>query len=199
MGLLLYTCMLGGIPVEGFCGIEETEKDVMPQEQEGLMRRRRQLGRSAAGDTDDRGWTSLHICARKGDLREVKRLLNDGMDANVAARGPKSHGITPLHLAAKGGHLKVMDILLESGADIDARTKGACGWTPLHNAAKERKRKAIRFLVENGAFLPDDINDTRFNPPLHYCPGLDWAYEEARRLQQDNSSSGETTSYSSES
>ncbi|KAL3498133.1 hypothetical protein ACH5RR_040865 [Cinchona calisaya] len=170
----------------------------MTQQQEGSIRRRRQLDRSE-GDTDDRGWTSLHICARKGDLKEVKRLLKEGMDANVAACGPKSHGITPLHLAAKGGHVKVMDSLLECGADIDARTKGACGWTPLHNAAKERKRKAIRFLIENGAFLPDDINDTRFNPPLHYCPGLEWAYEEMKHLQQCNSSSSETTSYSSES
>lgn len=57
----------------------------------------------------------------------MKRLLNEGMDANVAASGPKSHGVTPLHLAAKGGHVKVMDELLERGANIDARTKGACG------------------------------------------------------------------------
>lgn len=148
----------------------------------------------------------------------MRRLLNEGMNVNVAAWGPKSHGVTPLHLAAKGGHLKVMDELLERGANIDARTKGACGCeyisatvmfvfclhitsslflldagTPLHNAAKERKKKAIRFLVENGAFLPDNINDTRFNPPIHYCPGLEWAYEEMRRLQQDSSSSGETS------
>ncbi|CAI9097526.1 OLC1v1033974C1 [Oldenlandia corymbosa var. corymbosa] len=167
-------------------------------DQEGSIRRRRQLERYA-DDTDDRGWTLLHIFARKGDLKEVKRLLDEGMDPNVVAWGPKSHGITPLHLAAKGGHLKVMDKLLERGADIDARTKGACGWTPLHNAAKERKKKAIKFLVENGAFLPDNIEDTRFNPPLHYCPGLEWAYEEMRRIQQYNSSSGETSSGSSES
>lgn len=69
--------------------------------------------------------------------------------------------------------------------------------TPLHNAAKERNKKAINFLVGNGAFLPDDIDDTRFNPPLHYCPGLEWAYEELKRLQSDNSSSSEA-SYSSE-
>ncbi|XP_043694064.1 ankyrin-3-like [Telopea speciosissima] len=128
------------------------------------------------------------------NLKEVKRLLDEGMDVNVAACGPKSQGVTPLHLAAHGGHLKVMDELLERGANIDARTKGACGWTPLHNAAKERKREAIRFLVENGAFLPPDINDNRFNPPAHYCPGLEWAYEELKRLQEGNlSSTGEIT------
>ncbi|KAL2489857.1 Ankyrin repeat family protein [Forsythia ovata] len=168
----------------------------MPEFEIIPIRRNRQLGR-LGGDRDDRGWTPLHICARKGDLKQVKRLLDEGMNVNVAAWGPKSHGVTPLHLAAKGGHLKVMDELLERGADIDARTKGACGWTPLHNAAKERNKKAIKFLVGNGAFLPDDINDTRFNPPLHYCPGLEWAYEELKRLRMDNSTSSEA-SYSSE-
>lgn len=157
----------------------------------------------AGGDMDDRGWTLLHVVARKGDLKKVKRLLNEGMDPNVTAGGLKSLGVTPLHLAAKGVHLRVMNELLERGADIDARTKGACGckylysWTPLHHAAKERKKeKAIRFLIRNGAFLPDEIHDTRFNPPLHYCPGLEWAYEEMRLLQLASSSSSET-SYSS--
>lgn len=58
---------------------------------------------------------------------QVKKLLNQGMDVNVTAWGPKSKGVTPLHLAAEGGHLGVMDELLERGANIDARTKGACG------------------------------------------------------------------------
>ena len=57
----------------------------------------------------------------------MRRLLNEGMDVNAPAWGPKSPGATPLHLAAQGGHVKVMDELLERGANIDARTKGACG------------------------------------------------------------------------
>ncbi|KAI3690287.1 hypothetical protein L2E82_48267 [Cichorium intybus] len=164
-------------------------------------RRRIKRSISSGNDRDDRGWTMLHVGARKGDLKEVKRLLDEGMDANVSALGPKSHGVTPLHLAAKGGHVKVMDALLERGANIDARTKGACGWTPLHTAAKEKNRKAITFLIENGAFLPDNMEDTRFNPPVHYCHGLEWAYDEMKRVQQESgSSSGEGDgSYTSES
>ncbi|XP_047341602.1 phytochrome-interacting ankyrin-repeat protein 2-like [Impatiens glandulifera] len=160
---------------------------------------RRSLRRSkSAGDRDDRGWTPLHVGAKKGDLREVRRLLNEGMDVNVLVSGNKSQGMTPLHLAAEGGHLKVMDELLERGANIDARTKGSCGWTPLHIAAKEKKKLAVKFLVENGAFLPDDINDIRFNPPVHYCHGLEWAYEEKKRIHRMNSSSSEDCSYSSD-
>ncbi|RWW76130.1 hypothetical protein BHE74_00015808 [Ensete ventricosum] len=127
---------------------------------------------------------------------QVKRLLDAGMDVNVTALGSKAPGVTPLHLAAQGGHINVMDELLERGANIDARTKGACGWTPLHIAAKERNKQAIKFLIENGAFLPPDINDNRFNPPLHYCPGLEWAYEMKRKQEEWLCSSG--TSYSSE-
>ncbi|KAM7251504.1 hypothetical protein ACFE04_023387 [Oxalis oulophora] len=171
----------------------------MPEPQSVMKRslsRRRSL--RLAANTDDRGWTLLHVVARRGDLKEVKRLLDEGMDVNVAAWGPKSKGVTPLHLAAKGGHLDVMDLLLERGANIDARTWGSCGWTPLHNAAKERKKEAIKFLVENGAFLPDDITDTRFNPPVHYCAGLEWAYEEMKRIQRDSSSSSGETSSSSD-
>ncbi|KAM1963114.1 hypothetical protein ACFX16_023322 [Malus domestica] len=165
----------------------------------GTLRRslsRRRSFRSSV-DMDDRGWTLLHIGCRKGDLKQVRRLLDEGMDVNAAAWGRKSKGVTPLHLAAEGGHLDVMDELLERGANIDARTKGACGWTPLHSAAKERRREAVKFLVENGAFLPDDMYDCRFNPPLHYCPGLEWAYEEMKRLQLESASSGES-SFSSE-
>jgi ankyrin repeat protein len=65
--------------------------------------------------------------------------------------------------------------------------------TPLHIAAKERNRDAVKFLVENGAFLPPDMNDSRFNPPLHYCPGLEWAYEEMKRLRQEELSLGDTS------
>ncbi|XP_021654514.2 phytochrome-interacting ankyrin-repeat protein 2 isoform X3 [Hevea brasiliensis] len=171
----------------------------MPQEQldtvSVLLRRSLSKRRSFRSrvDRDDRGWTLLHIGARKGDLKEVKRLLDKGMDVNAPAWGPKSKGVSPLHLAAKGGHVEVMDELLEHGADIDARTWGACGWTPLHNAAKERKREAVKFLLENGAFLPDDMNDMRFNPPLHYCPGLEWAYDELKRQQRENLSVGESS------
>lgn len=175
---------------------------IMPHEEQLTFAQRRLSRRRSFRrglDTDDRGWTPLHVGARKGDLKEVRRLLDEGMDANVAAWGSKLQGITPLHLAAEGGHLKVMDLLLERGANIDARTKGSCGWTPLHLAAKSRNKEAVRFLVENGAFLPPDINDNRFNPPVHYCHGLEWAYEELKRLHENSSSSsGETSSYSSE-
>eukprot|EP00850_Spirogloea_muscicola_P003658 SM000015S01158 [mRNA] locus=s15:97251:98298:+ [translate_table: standard] len=132
---------------------------------------------AAALAADDRGWTALHVASRMGDLQEVQKLLDSGAHVDEPVVGHKSPGATPLHMAAAGGHVRIMDELLSRGANIEARTKsGGCGWTPLHLAAKERSRRAMRYLLENGAYLPPDITDTRFNPPLHYCPGLDWAY-----------------------
>lgn len=146
---------------------------------------------------DDRGWTPLHIAARRGDIDEIHRLLDEGADVNEPSSGHKGSGTTALHLAAAGGHIEVMDELLKRGANIEARTRGGCGWTPLHSAAKERKKKAIRFLVENGAFLPEDLTDGRFNPPLHYCAGLEWAYkvkEKSMKKQASSDKSSDETS-----
>lgn len=45
----------------------------MPEfEVESVTRRRKML--RSEGDTDDRGWTLLHIYARKGDLKEVGHI-----------------------------------------------------------------------------------------------------------------------------
>lgn len=67
--------------------------------------------------------------------------------------------------------------------------------TPLHIAAKESRKVVIKFLLENGAFLADDINDTRFNPPLHYCPGLEWAYEIKRYIELEELASSSSESW----
>ncbi|CAK9154637.1 unnamed protein product [Ilex paraguariensis] len=48
----------------------------MPLDQLGSNRRSICRSRSAA-DRDDRGWTPLHIGARKGDIKEVNILLLD--------------------------------------------------------------------------------------------------------------------------
>lgn len=46
----------------------------MEEDRVGLIRRSRRM-QMTAGDTDDRGWTPLHIVARKGDLKQVLYIL----------------------------------------------------------------------------------------------------------------------------
>ncbi|CAI5459524.1 unnamed protein product [Closterium sp. Yama58-4] len=136
---------------------------------------------------DDRGWTMLHIASHMGNVRMVRQLLEEGdVAVDEPSLGPKHAGATALHLAAAAGHIAVMDALLEGGANIEARTRGAFGWTPLHHAARHNRRRAIRFLLESGAFLAEDMQDPRFNPPLHYCRSLQYAYQ----LQQAMSGGG---------
>lgn len=62
-------------------------------------------------------------------------------------------------------------------------------WTQLHIKARKGDFKdvkelleAVKFLVESVAFLPDDITDSKFNPQVYYCHGLEWAYEEMKKL-----------------
>lgn len=47
----------------------------MPEAKLGSIRRTQSLRRSV-GDRDDRGWTLLHVGARRGDVREVRFLAS---------------------------------------------------------------------------------------------------------------------------
>ncbi|CAI6009931.1 unnamed protein product [Closterium sp. NIES-65] len=117
----------------------------------------------------------------------VRQLLEEGdVAVDEPSLGPKYAGATALHLAAAAGHIAVMDALLEGGANIEARTRGAFGWTPLHHAARHNRRRAIRFLLESGAFLAEDMQDPRFNPPLHYCRSLQYAYQLQQSMSMGN-------------
>ncbi|MDX1643377.1 MAG: PQQ-binding-like beta-propeller repeat protein [Thermoanaerobaculia bacterium] len=59
----------------------------------------------------------LLVAARSGDLTEVRRLVDSGVDPNAS----DDWGTTPLALAGMAGAIEVVDFLLEHGADPDAR------------------------------------------------------------------------------
>lgn len=145
-----------------------------------------------------KGVTPLHLAAEGGHLGVMDELLERG--ANIDARTKGACGCKLLLLLLLKSILPCLctSKILNLINHIDELCSSLKPGTPLHIAAKERRREAEKFLIENGAFLPPDINDSRFNPPLHYCPGLEWAYEEMKRLRQEDLSAGET-SYSSES
>lgn len=60
-----------------------------------------------------------------GDLDEVKRLLESGLDPSLK----DSEGMTPLHFAADRGHIEILRVLLRSGAPVDSINSE--GQTPL--------------------------------------------------------------------
>ena len=130
---------------------------------------------------------------------DITKIETSGFDIKQIPRCKATDLITPYCLVCKSLKTKLnLQAWIPNKLQISHSTLLLHSGTPLHSAAKERKKEAVKFLIENGAFLPDDINDSRFNPPLHYCTGLEWAYEEMKHLQRENLSTGEA-SYNSES
>lgn len=55
----------------------------------------------------------IHIASVRGDIDEMKILLDNG--ANINAIG--EHGYTALHNAVEQGHIKMVEFLLNQGID----------------------------------------------------------------------------------
>ena len=72
----------------------------------------------SASFAQDQG-RALREAARKGDLKEVIRLLNDGADINAQDQ----YGDTALMVASWKGHVEVVKALLDKGAEVNARDK----------------------------------------------------------------------------
>ncbi|KAI3822660.1 hypothetical protein L1987_10255 [Smallanthus sonchifolius] len=88
---------------------------------------------------------TLSVAARKGDIRTIKRLLEDGVTIN----GPDQHGWTVLHRASFKGRADIVQILVKKGVDIDARDED--GYTALHCAVESGHADVIELLVKKGA------------------------------------------------
>ncbi len=57
---------------------------------------------------------TLHSAARAGLVKQVEKLLDEGVDVNLV-----ENGYAALHLAAIAGHKEVVELLLSRGAEID--------------------------------------------------------------------------------
>lgn len=110
---------------------------------------------------------SLLEAAKTGDREEAQRLLNHGIDPDVA----DDAGFRPLHFAAQNGFVDVVTLLIASGANVHARTQNGfvltqivgielrwptrhSGATPLHVAATAGHTEIIEALIAANA----DVN-----------------------------------------
>ena len=85
--------------------------------------------------SDKKGFTPLHVCAKRGHVGGMQLLLKHGADVNCRTLS----GDTPLGLAALAGFLDVVNELLirDYGADINQAND--LGRTPLHLAIVDPK------------------------------------------------------------
>jgi ankyrin repeat protein len=99
-----------------------------------------------AGQSQDDSQDRLYSAIRANDLRQIKALLDKGVDANAAGLD----GITPLMAAAATGSLEAMQMLIDRRADVNARNR--YGSTALMWSVTDAKK--VRLLLDRGA----DVN-----------------------------------------
>lgn len=87
----------------------------------------------------------LILAAKRGNIREVERILDSGADSDF--RG--MWGMTPLIWAASKGHTKIAELLLSRGADVNARANNQS--TALMWACFSGHDDMVRLLLEKGA------------------------------------------------
>ncbi|KAJ8771734.1 hypothetical protein K2173_026911 [Erythroxylum novogranatense] len=88
---------------------------------------------------------SLCVAARKGEVRTIHRLIENG----AAINGRDQHGWSALHRAAFKGKTDAIRALIDKGIDIDAKDEE--GYTPLHCAVESGHADVIELLVKKGA------------------------------------------------
>eukprot|EP00094_Tigriopus_californicus_P002077 TCALIF_02003-PA protein Name:"Similar to Bard1 BRCA1-associated RING domain protein 1 (Mus musculus)" AED:0.05 eAED:0.05 QI:0/1/0.6/1/1/1/5/0/562 len=98
-----------------------------------------------------KGETKLHVACIKGQVDEVKRLLDLGANPNTQDHA----GWTPLHEVAQNGHVEILRLLLDSGAAPNV--PGTDNVTPLHDAVVSKDVQSVEILVKYGA-KKDAIN-----------------------------------------
>ncbi|KAK8542904.1 hypothetical protein V6N13_136543 [Hibiscus sabdariffa] len=88
---------------------------------------------------------NLCIAARKGEVRAIRRLIENG----AAIDGRDQHGWTALHRALFKGQTDAVKMLIEKGIDIDSRDED--GYTALHCAVESGQAEVVELLVKKGA------------------------------------------------
>lgn len=108
---------------------------------------------------------ALRTASYNGDVAQVKRLLQEGVDPNVT----DEYHRTALSLAAGQGHIGVIEVLISNGAWVDPHEDYDTYETPLMAAVTEGHLDIVKRLIQAGA-----------NPAFHVGVGQRTAESYAR-------------------
>lgn len=97
--------------------------------------------------TDD-----LLAASRKGDLAQVKALLDKGASANSKS----SYGQTPLFFACDRGYVDIVKLLLDRGADVNVEDTFYHA-SPITWAAQKKRYEIVTLLLDHGAKSATDL------------------------------------------
>ncbi|MBI4966055.1 MAG: ankyrin repeat domain-containing protein [Desulfomonile tiedjei] len=107
--------------------------------------------------------------ARRGNLNEVRQILEAGGDVDSASMD----NVTPLMMAAERGHKDVVRLLLEKDASTKNRTKGtafiespfgsriAGGWNALMAAVSSGDADIVKLMLDKGVNVNSAMDDRR--------------------------------------
>jgi ankyrin repeat protein len=106
------------------------------------------------------GRTALHIAVSKDNIKEVRVLINLGVDVGIK---DKRCDATALHWAVCQSNLDIFKLLIKAGSDVNSQDD--LGGTPLHVVAQIGFLNRLKELIKAGA----DVNARNHNgdTPLH--------------------------------
>ena len=109
----------------------------------------------------------------KGNLEEVKKLINDGADVNAKGSFDK----TPLLNAYK--HITIIPVLLDNGANIDAQDSQRL--TALMLAIFNRTYDCAKLLINKGANV-NLKSENGWTALMYACSVIKYEFEEPAAL-----------------
>ena len=131
--------------------------------------------------------------ARKGDVEEVRKCIQNGADVNSVNNG----WTTALTLSSSEGCTEIVKLLLENGANVHIRS-GLFSVTALMLASFNGHTETVKLLLEYGADL--EANDNQDWTPLMWAikGGYYKSYPRTLKILLENGADLETKNHKGE-